>query len=78
MAKLTQSGAVPITLPAGHVIPPRGSLELTNDAIRGDNWPTLSGLILSGQVAVEFDPDPEPEQTNPEAAEPQSKKVKGA
>lgn len=73
MAKLTQTGALPITLPAGHVIPPRGSLELTNDAIRGDNWPTLSGLILSGQVTVEFDPEP-----NPEAAEPQKPKVKGA
>lgn len=62
MAQLKNKGVLPIALPAGHVIPARGELQTTNEAIRGDNWPTLSGLILSGAVEVEYDPEPLPEE----------------
>lgn len=57
MAQLKNKGVLPIALPAGHVIPARGELQTTNEAIRGDNWPTLSGLVLSGAVEVEYDPE---------------------
>ena len=59
MAKLINPTRRNITLPAGHVIPREGELVTTNDVIRGENWPTLSGMILSGQIAVEYDPEPE-------------------
>ena len=62
MAKLTNPTNRDIALPAGHVIPRGGELIVTNDIITGDNWPTLSGLIKSGAVGVEYDPEPEAEK----------------
>ncbi|WYK06456.1 hypothetical protein DWF04_022735 [Cereibacter sphaeroides f. sp. denitrificans] len=62
MAKLTNLTRRDIDLPSRHVIPRLGTLETTNEVIRGDNWPKLNGLILSGDVAVEFDPEEAPEQ----------------
>ena len=59
MAKLTNPTKRDITLPAGHVIPREGELITTNDVIRGDNWPMLSGLILSKTIGVEYDAVPE-------------------
>lgn len=67
MAKLTNPSNRDISLPAGHVIPANGTLETTNAVIRGDNWPVLSGLILSKTITAEFDPDPEPEVEKPKA-----------
>ena len=67
MAKLTNPTNRDIALPAGHVIPRGGELTVTNDIIRGDNWPMLSGLINSGAVGVEYDPDPAPEAEKPKA-----------
>lgn len=67
MAKLTNLTNRDIALPAGHVIPREADLDVTNDIIKGDNWPTLSGLIKSGAVGVEYDPDPAPEAEKPKA-----------
>jgi len=59
MAKLTNKTRIDIPLPSRHVIPRLGHLTLPNATIKSvDNWSRLSGLILSGDVAVEFDPEP--------------------
>lgn len=58
MAKLINPTNRAIALPAGHIIPREGELVTTNDVIRGDNWPVLSGLINSKTITVEFDPEP--------------------
>jgi hypothetical protein len=59
MAKITNNDVLPLRLNSGHVVPGRGGvLEVTNENLRGDNATQLSGLILSGAVAVEFDPEP--------------------
>lgn len=60
MAKLINPTARDIRLPAGHVIPRMSELETTNDVIRGDNWAVLSGLINSGTITAEYDPEIEP------------------
>lgn len=60
MATLINPTNRDIRLPAGHVIPRDGQLTVTNDIIRGDNWAVLSGLINSGTIAVEYDPEIEP------------------
>lgn len=61
MAKLTNPGLAPVALPTGHVVPRKGSLETTNDVLRcADNAAFLNGQILSGQLSVEYDPDPGP------------------
>lgn len=70
MAKLINPGVWPINLPAGQVIPSKGELVTTNDIIRGDNFPTLSGMILSGAVAVEYDPEPVVDGPEAEVSEP--------
>ncbi|WP_444668412.1 hypothetical protein [Cereibacter changlensis] len=63
MAQLTNKTRRAIELPSRHVIPKAGKLVTTNEVIRAiDNWSKLSGLILSGEVAVAFDPEPEPEE----------------
>jgi hypothetical protein len=67
MAKITNKASTLLRLPAGHVIPANSSIEVANDAIRNDNWPTLSSLISSGDVEVEYDKDPEP---GPESSSP--------
>ena len=62
MAQLTNKTRRAIELPSRHVIPKAGKLVTTNAVIRAiDNWSKLSGLILSGEVAVAFDPEPGPE-----------------
>jgi len=62
MAKVSNPGNRPITLATGHVIPAFGSLETTNDVLRGvDNANTISGLAKSGQIVVTFDADVDPE-----------------
>lgn len=77
MAKITNPGLRPIELPTRHIVPRNGTLETSNDVLRcPDNAAALRGLILSGAVTVEYDPDPaEPEATAsivaaPEAADP--------
>lgn len=61
MAKITNNERGPITLPSGHVIPRLGTLETDNATIRQpDNWPSLSGRALAGQITIEFDPEPDP------------------
>lgn len=61
MAQLTNKTRRAIELPSRHVIPKAGKLVTTNEVIRAiDNWSKLSGLILSGEVAVAFDPEPGP------------------
>lgn len=63
MAQLTNKTRRAIELPSRHVIPKAGKLVTTNEVIRAiDNWSKLSGLILSGEVAVAFDPEPGPEE----------------
>lgn len=60
MAKLINPSIRAITLPTGHVVPRAGTLETTNDVLRcPDNSATLRGLILSGALTVEYDPDPD-------------------
>lgn len=69
MAQLTNKTRRAIELPSRHVIPKAGKLVTTNEVIRAiDNWSKLSGLILSGEVAVAFDPEPgsEPEREESE------------
>lgn len=62
MAQLTNKTRRAIELPSRHVIPRAGKLVTTNEVIRAiDNWSKLSGLILSGEVSVAFDPEPGPE-----------------
>ena len=69
MASIANPSVWPLKLPTGHVVPDRGSLETTNDIIRcPDNWPTLQGLSLSGQIGLTFDPEPD---LTAEAAAPQ-------
>lgn len=67
MAKLTNRTKRDIDLPSRHVIPRLGELTLPNETIRSvDNWPRVNGLVLSGDLAVEFDPEPsldDPEKT---------------
>lgn len=63
MAKIINHDVQPLTLPSRHVIPGRGGvLVTTNDVLRGDSAPMLSGLSLSGSVTVEYDPEPTPEE----------------
>lgn len=65
MAKLINPSIRAITLPTGHVVPRAGTLETTNDVLRcSDNAAMLRGLVLSGALTIEYDPDPE---TGPEA-----------
>ena len=59
MAKLSNPSRKDIILPAGHLIPREGELITTNDVIKGDNWLVLQGMVLAGQVLVEFDPEPD-------------------
>ena len=63
MAKITNHEVLPLTLPSKHVIAGRGGvLVTTNDVLRGDSAPMLTGLSLSGAITVEFDPEPTPEE----------------
>ena len=62
MAKIINPSNRDITLLTRHVIPARGSLDTTNEVLRcTDNVPMLNGLVLSGQVSVEFDAEAEPD-----------------
>ncbi len=66
MAKITNHERAALALPTGHVVPRLGDLHLPNDTIRcADNWPVLSGRAIAGQIAIEFDPEPDP--ADPEA-----------
>lgn len=48
----------PIELPSGHVVKKPDGLTTTNDVIRStDNARMLSGLIASGMLSVEYDPE---------------------
>lgn len=59
MAKLINGTRRDVVLPTKHVIPAKGHLETVNDVIRcPDNWPRLNGLIIAGEVQVEFDEFP--------------------
>lgn len=61
MATITNNEKGPITLPTGHVIPRLGTLTTDNDTIRqSDNWPSLRGRALAGQITIILDPDPDP------------------
>ena len=54
MAIISNPSVRAVTLPTGHVVPRLGNLTTTNDIIRcPDNWPTVNGLFLSGQVALD-------------------------
>lgn len=59
MAKLINPGFQPVNLPTGHVVPRKGELVTTNDVLRCvDNARVLAGLIATGAVLAEYDPDP--------------------
>ena len=61
MASITNPTRWPMKLPTGHIVPGFGSLGTTNDVINAtDNWPTLNGLALSGQITLTLDPEDEP------------------
>ena len=61
MATITNNERTTIKLLTGHVIPRLGVLETDNATIRQpDNWPSLSGRALAGQITIAFDPDPDP------------------
>ncbi len=61
MAKIENPSRRDIVLPTRHVIPAQGSLETSNEVLRcTDNQPMLAGLALSGQVAITYDPEPDP------------------
>lgn len=69
MARLINPGRAPLALPTGHVAPRGGELVTTNDVLRcPDNARVLSGPILSGQVTVEYDPDPPVDPETPSAS----------
>ncbi len=73
MAKLINTTRSSFTLPSKHVIPRLGELaDIPNDLITGDNWTVLNGLILSGAVVAEYDPE------EPEPAAPVSKRKTAA
>lgn len=62
MAKIINPSLRPIRLPTGHVVPPNGSLDTTNDTIRSsDNWPMLNGLAQSGQITINLDAEVDPD-----------------
>ncbi len=62
MAKIINHTSRDIRLITMHVVPANGALETDNANIRSsDNWPMLNGMALAGQVALEFDPDPDPD-----------------
>lgn len=61
MAKITNNERAVIILPTGQIVPRLGTLEIDNATIRQpDNWPSLSGRALAGQITIEFDPEPNP------------------
>lgn len=68
MASLTNTGLRPVPLPTGHVVPRAGTLVTTNDVLRcPDNAAMLRGLILSGALTADYDPEPDPEAARPAA-----------
>lgn len=61
MAKLNNLGRIPVCLPTGHIVPRLGYLITTNEVLRcADNAAFLNGQVLSGQMEVEYDADPDP------------------
>jgi hypothetical protein len=69
MAKVTNPGRVPFTLPSRHIVPAGGSVELTNDTLR-ECMRAIGGLVAIGDLSVEWDPDepealPEPAPVQP-------------
>ena len=60
-----------VTLPSGHVIAFGDPVQTENETLRsGDNARVLPVLIAAGQVAVEYDPDSEPEAARVDPVEP--------
>lgn len=58
MAKLINTTRRDIELPSRHIIARGASLTIPDEVAKSvDNWPRLNALILSGDVAAEFDPE---------------------
>ncbi len=68
MGKITNSTRKDVTLPTRHVIPANGSLDVSDELVRvPDNWPSISGRLVSGELA--WTPDETGEDV-PEVPEP--------
>lgn len=70
MATITNNTPRDIRLVSLHVVPAAGALETDNATIRSaDNWPSLNGMALAGQVTLAFDPDPDPDAPGGESVQ---------
>jgi hypothetical protein len=70
MAKVSNPGRVPFTLPTRHVVPAGGSVEVTNDTLR-ECMRAIGGLVAIGDLSVAWDdegPAPEPGRAPPAGA----------